>query len=385
MLRDVVRDISRRPARQQPGWAGADGLAAARDELRARAPLVSLAEVAALGRALARVAAGEAHVVQAGDCAEDPAECGVHDVRGKTGLLDLLAGRMQLRTRRPVLRAGRIAGQFAKPRTRDTETVGGRELPAYRGHLVNGPEPDPGVRRPDPRRLVHGHDAARRVMRALGRTDGDAPVWTSHEALVLDYELPQLRSTPDGRIFLASTHWPWVGDRTRHLDEAHIALLAAIENPVACKVGPLMSTGDLVALCDRLDPRREPGRLTLIARLGTEHTAARLPGMVRAVRQAGHPVIWLTDPMHGNTVVTAAGIKTRYLETVLREVRDFQCAVRGNGGADGGLHLEATADDVTECVSGPGDVDRVGDKYTTLCDPRLNPDQALRVVDAWNA
>jgi 3-deoxy-7-phosphoheptulonate synthase len=308
----------------------------------------------------------------------------------RAGLLDLLAARMQLRTRRPVLRAGRIAGQFAKPRTNDTETVGGQELPVYRGHLVNGPEPDPSSRRADARRLLHGHRAAATVLRHLGWRRGDAmpvgaPVWTSHEALLLDYELPQLRRERDGRLFLTSTHWPWVGERTRHLDGAHVALLAAVENPVACKAGPLITTGELVALCARLDPHRRPGRLTLIARLGADHAAARLPELVRAVRDAGHPVIWLTDPMHGNTSVVGSGVKTRFLSAVLREVRDFQHAVRGNGGTAGGLHLETTPDNVTECVACPDEADRAGDKYTSLCDPRLNPDQALSVVDAWHA
>jgi len=388
-LHDAVREIRSRPVRQQPTWADADDLSTACEQLRDRPTLVELADVSALGLALARVAAGEAHVVQAGDCAEDPADCGVSDVLRRVGLLDLLAGRMQLRTRRPVLRVGRIAGQYAKPRTRDTETVDGRELPVYRGHLVNGPEPDPRSRRADPRRLVHGHNAASAVMRHLGwwhaATPVGAPVWTSHEALLLDYELPQLRRTLDGRLFLTSTHWPWIGDRTRQLDGAHVALLAAVENPVACKVGPLMSAEELLALCARLDPHHRPGRLTLIARLGADSAADRLPELVRAVRQAGHPVVWLSDPMHGNTVVATSGFKTRFLNVVHREVRDFQHAVRTNGGTAGGLHLETTPDDVTECVACPADVDRVGDKYTSLCDPRLNPDQALSVIDAWAA
>ncbi|KHD76863.1 phospho-2-dehydro-3-deoxyheptonate aldolase [Actinoplanes utahensis] len=379
-----------RPARQQPAWADPGRLAVAREQLRTRPALVEPADISALGRELARVAAGTAHVVQAGDCAEDPADCGAGDVMRRAALLDVLADRMERRTRRPVLRAGRIAGQFAKPRTQDTEAVGGQELPVYRGHLVNSPEPDPRSRRADARRLVHGHGAAATVLRHLGWPDGaaaraGAPVWTSHEALLLDYELPQLRHDVTGRLFLTSTHWPWIGERTRQLDGAHVALLAAVDNPVACKVGPRMTVPELLALCARLDPHRRPGRLTLIARLGAEQAAARLPELVRAVRDSGHPVIWLTDPMHGNTFVADSGTKTRFLSTVLREVRDFQAALRDNGVTAGGLHLETTPDDVTECVACPGQADLAGDKYTSLCDPRLNPGQALRVIDAWNA
>ncbi|MFI5932128.1 3-deoxy-7-phosphoheptulonate synthase [Actinoplanes sp. NPDC051494] len=386
---DLVAAILSRPAAQQPTWPDPAEVDHVRAALARAEPLVRPAGIAALRGALARVAAGEASVIQAGDCAEDPAETAASDVQRKTGLLDMLAGRLQLSTHHPVLRAGRLAGQFAKPRTRPTETVGDRVLPVYRGHAVNGPEPDSRSRRPDPRRLLLAHQASGAVLEHLGwghPAPGPplgAPVWTSHEALLLDYELPQVRRGADGGLFLSSTHWPWLGDRTRQLDGAHVALLAAVANPVACKVGPGIDPDDLLALCARLDPDRSPGRLTLIARLGAAGVT-RLPGLVRAVRRAGHPAIWLVDPMHGNTVVTAAGLKTRYLEAVMREVREFQDAVRAEGAVAGGLHLETTPDDVTECVTDRSHAERVGDKYTTLCDPRLNPDQALTVVGAWN-
>ncbi|GAA2394307.1 3-deoxy-7-phosphoheptulonate synthase [Dactylosporangium salmoneum] len=386
MAEDLAAAVRACPAAQQPDWGDPAGLAAARTHLAQQPPLVRAADVFALRAHLARVAGGEAAVVQAGDCAEDPAECSYGDVTRKAGLIDMLAGALQQETRRPVLRVGRMAGQLAKPRTRPVELVGGQELPVYRGHLVNAPEPDPQSRRPDPARLVAGHRTAREVLTHLGWLGPRRAVpttWTSHEALLLDYELPQLRRTATGRWLLTSTHWPWIGERTRALDGAHVALLAAVVNPVACKVGPSTSAADLVALCGRLDPRREPGRLALIARLGAAAVADRLPVLVEAVRAAGHPVVWLVDPMHGNTVTTAQGLKTRLLDTVVREVRAFQCAVRGSGGVAGGLHLETSPDDVTECAADAGHVERVGDKYTSLCDPRLNPEQAMSVIAAW--
>jgi 3-deoxy-7-phosphoheptulonate synthase len=338
---------------------------------------------------LAEVAAGHAQVVQAGDCAEDPAECTAGYVARKAGLLDVLAGTIKMITHRPVVRAGRIAGQFAKPRSRPTERVGDLELPAYRGHMVNSPEPDPERRRPDPGRLLAGYRAAARAMEHLGwhrgRSRGtlDAPVWTSHEALLLDYEVPLLRRDEEGGWLLTSTHWPWIGERTRQVDGAHVELLSRVTNPVACKVGPGMTEDELLALCERLDPGREPGRLTLIARMGADMVAHRLPPLVAAVRSAGHPALWLTDPMHANTVTTPEGLKTRYLEAVKQEVEDFQCAVASGGGTAGGLHLETTPDDVTECVVNESGLARVGDKYTSFCDPRLNPRQAVAIVSAW--
>lgn len=386
-MADLMTTLRALPAEQQPDWGDPAGVAAARAELAHLPALVKAADVLELRQRLATVAAGEACVVQAGDCAEDPAECSFGDVTRKAGLIDMLAGTLQQDTRRPVLRVGRLAGQLAKPRTRATEHVAGQELPAYRGHLVNGPEPDPQRRRPDPVRLVAGYHTAREVLTHLGWRGPrrSAPhTWTSHEALVLDYELPQLRRTPSGRWLLASTHWPWIGERTRRPDGAHVALLAAVVNPVACKVGPTTTPADLVVLCDRLDPHREPGRLALISRLGAGVVADRLPALVAAVHAAGHPAIWLVDPMHGNTVTTAQGLKTRFLETVVREVRAFGCAVREAGGVAGGLHLETTPDDVTECAADASHAERVGDKYTTLCDPRLNPSQAMSVIAAWS-
>ncbi|TDC02144.1 phospho-2-dehydro-3-deoxyheptonate aldolase [Micromonospora fluostatini] len=373
-------------ARQQPEWEDPAHVEHIRAVLAALPPLVEVDSLTRLRGLLARVAAGQAQVVQAGDCAEDPAECTADDVERKKALLTVLAGAMSAITHQPVVRVGRIAGQYAKPRSAPTEWVDGVELPVYRGHMVNGPEPTPHARRPDPQRLLTGYQAASHLLDHLTPTPQartEPAVWTSHEALLLDYEIPMLRRDPQGRTALTSTHWPWIGERTREATGAHVSLLANVINPVACKVGPRTTAADLLAVCARLDPEREPGRLTLIARMGADATMELLPPLVRAVRAAGHPVVWLVDPMHGNTVTTAEGRKTRVVETIIREVTAFQFAVRAAGGTPGGLHLETTPDDVTECVDAHDATDRLGERYTTLCDPRLNPRQAVAVVSAW--
>lgn len=375
-------------ARQQPDWNDPEGLERVRQRLASAAPLVTLGDVLDLRERLAAAAAGKVQIIQAGDCAEDWAECTPVDVVRKQALLDAMAGVMSLNAHRPVLRAGRLAGQYGKPRSNDTETVNGVELPVYRGHMVNSPEPDPVLRRPDPRRMLTGYQASQTIMELLGWGGAamprlGSPVWTSHEMLLLDYERPLVRRQADGRWLLTSTHWPWIGERTRQVDGAHVALLASVANPVACKAGPRMTTDELLALCERLDPEREPGRLTLIARMGADAVAGKLPRLVAAVRAAGHPVVWLSDPVHGNTVERPGGVKTRLVPTVVREVREFQDAVASAGGVAGGLHLETTPYDVGECVDDEQQAQQLSEKYTTFCDPRLNPRQALTVAAAW--
>ncbi|MFI0982710.1 3-deoxy-7-phosphoheptulonate synthase [Streptomyces sp. NPDC021093] len=389
-MEDVMRDIRVRGALQQPEWGDPLQVSRVGEALASRPPLVRATDVRVLRGFLAKVALGEAMVVQAGDCAEDPQECTADHVARKAAVLDLLAGALRMVTRKPVVRVGRIAGQFAKPRSKPTEMVGDTELPSFRGHMVNAPEPDADSRRPDPLRILTGYMAANDIVDHLGWRDSAAgramvepPVWTSHEALLLDYEIPMLRTDERENVFLGSTHWPWIGERTRQVEGAHVALLSEVSNPVACKVGPGMTPEQLLALCERLDPAREPGRLTLIARMGADKVAERLPRLVEAVRTAGHPVIWLTDPMHGNTVSAPGGLKTRYVETVSLEVVRFQDAVREGGGVAGGLHLETTPDNVTECVSNKAELDNVGDRYTSFCDPRLTPWQAVSVISAW--
>lgn len=387
MTGDMV-SIPLERARQQPEWEDLSQVQRARETLAGRPGLVDVRDVETLHAHLAQVSAGAAEVIQAGDCAEDPAECLASDVVGKVAVLDLLAGAMKLAGRRPVLRAGRIAGQFAKPRSQPIERIADQDLPVFRGHLVNGPAPELDERSPDPLRLITGYMAAADIMGFLGwgcAGGMEHPVWTSHEALILDYELPLLRRTRDGRLLLASTHWPWVGERTRQTDGPHVALLAQVLNPVAVKVGPGIGADELLALCHLLDAERCPGRLTLIVRMGAGTVTDRLPALVRAVRSAGHPVVWLVDPMHGNTVVTQSGHKTRYVRTLQREVREFRAVLAEEGVFPGGIHLETTPSQVTECVLDEWEADRAGKVYTSHCDPRLTVYQALEVLEAWTA
>ncbi|MGW0791966.1 3-deoxy-7-phosphoheptulonate synthase [Streptomyces sp. NPDC002911] len=388
----AVTDM-RKPALQQPEWDDPSQVRRIREVLAARPPLVRAEDVTVLRTLLAQVARGEALVVQGGDCAENPGECDAAYVSRKSAVLDLLAATLKMATHKPVVRVGRIAGQFAKPRSRPMELIGDLELPVYRGHMVNGPEPDAESRRHDPLRLLTSYMTASDVMEHLGwrgpAVPGHQPLieprlWTSHEALVLDYEEPMIRELSDGRRWLGSTHWPWIGERTRQLDGAHLDLVAGIVNPVAVKVGPTTTVDEVTLLCERLDPLREPGRLTLIARMGAEPVAERLPALVEAVRGAGHPVIWLSDPMHGNTVVGPDGHKTRLLETMAREIRGFLRAVTDAGGTAGGLHLETTPDDVLECATDVSVYEGKAVRRTSLCDPRLNTEQAVSLLSAWS-
>ncbi|MFB8351427.1 3-deoxy-7-phosphoheptulonate synthase [Streptomyces niveus] len=379
-------------AAQQPNWDDPRRLAEVRDVLSAARPLVSADQIATLRRSLELVADGKALILQTGDCAEHPDECGEPHIAAKSRLVHGLADLLGARSGLPVVRVGRIAGQFAKPRSNPVEEIDGQlPLPAYRGHMVNLPEPDTHSRRADPSRMVMCFMTARETMRHLGwRTDGDpagrdieSPIWTSHEALLMDYEQPQLRRLDDSRWMLGSTHWPWIGERTRQLDGAHVALLSEVVNPVSCKVGPATTPDELLDLCERLDPRREPGRLTLIARMGAEVIADRLPALVRAVRDDGRPVLWLSDPLHGNTVRRADGSKTRVVATVVEEVREFLSVLDEAGVPAHGLHLEASPYAVAECVGGATSTLPTAVGAPSLCDPRLDTGQAAEVVSLW--
>ena len=383
---DEIQHWRRVPAHQQPQWHTTADPAV--KTLTTLPGLVDETEVDALSLLLAEAATGTLGVVQAGDCAEDPAHCVPERLAGKVELLRTLASAMTAATGSETLVAGRIGGQFAKPRSQATEMIDGAALPAFRGLMVNAPDADPWARRADPGRMLTCYAAGRATTEFLReRATGGTPqqrTWTSHEALVLDYEVPLLRRSRDGRLLLASTHWPWVGDRTRDPDGAHVRLLAEVANPVACKVGPSMTAAALLRLCARLDPHRRPGRLTLIVRMGAGQVAHRLPALVATVREAGHPVLWLCDPLHGNTTVGPDGLKTRILTTVLAEIRQFRAAVRAAGGVAAGLHLEATDEPVTECLWRASEVPAAGPgTRTTLCDPRLDRAQALAAVDAW--
>ncbi|MGU0775724.1 3-deoxy-7-phosphoheptulonate synthase [Pseudomonas aeruginosa] len=428
---DLLQRVRRCEALQQPEWGDPSRLRDVQAYLRGSPALIRAGDILALRATLARVARGEALVVQCGDCAEDMDDHHAENVARKAAVLELLAGALRLAGRRPVIRVGRIAGQYAKPRSKPHEQVGEQTLPVYRGDMVNGREAHAEQRRADPQRILKGYAAARNIMRHLGwdaasgQEANASPVWTSHEMLLLDYELSMLREDEQRRVYLGSTHWPWIGERTRQVDGAHVALLAEVLNPVACKVGPEIGRDQLLALCERLertrqvdgahvallaevlnpvackvgpeigrdqllalcerlDPRREPGRLTLIARMGAQKVGERLPPLVEAVRAAGHPVIWLSDPMHGNTIVAPCGNKTRLVRSIAEEVAAFRLAVSGSGGVAAGLHLETTPDDVTECVADSSGLHQVSRHYTSLCDPRLNPWQALSAVMAWS-
>ncbi|MFJ1759501.1 3-deoxy-7-phosphoheptulonate synthase [Amycolatopsis sp. NPDC088138] len=379
--------LSDYPAAQQPDWPDRTEVADVRDTLSEREDVVGPAEVLQLRSLLARAAEGEFCVLQAGDCAEDPADTGVRAVARKIGMLDTLAEIMRVGSGRPVLEVGRIAGQYAKPRSQNVENVDGHELPVYRGPIVNSPEPTAEARRPDPGRILDAHEAALGVRASIGRlgrgtgADPAGRIWTSHEALLLDYEVPLVRRMPGGRSYLASTHWPWIGERTRRSDGAHVHLLSTVVNPVAAKVSAKAPIEDVLKLCEQLDPYRTPGRLTLIPRFGAARIGELAP-LVRAVRDAGHPVLWLCDPMHGNTVVADDGLKVRWLEDIMNELRQFVRIVTGEGGACAGLHMEASPSEISEC-HGAGITASRGPGYTTLCDPRLNLTQAVALTAHW--
>jgi 3-deoxy-7-phosphoheptulonate synthase len=378
-------------ALQQPEWLDPARAQVVTDKLSRLPGPVNWTEVLLLRSFLARAATGSYQVIQAGDCAEDPADCTCFAVTRKFALLDTIAEVMETRTGKPVIRIGRVGGQFAKPRSAPTELVNGVRLPVYRGHLINGPEADPVVRQPDPDRMLTCYEAACRVTETLRlRAQGwlppsGVPLWASHEALVLDYELPFIRRTPTGQKVLTSTHLPWVGERTRQVDGAHVTMLAQVINPVGCKIGPAATQAEVRQLCERLDPHREPGRLVLIARMGADRVATAFPPLVSALRSEGHSITWLCDPMHGNTIRTRGELKTRLMRDVIAEVVAFQEAVADEGDVAAGLHLEATPEWVTECAWSVADLGHVGERYTSLCDPRLNPAQSLRVADAWRA
>jgi 3-deoxy-7-phosphoheptulonate synthase len=422
------------PAAQQPVWPDADALKRAEARLAALPPLVFAGEARHLTRQLADVAHGEAFLLQAGDCAESFAEFSADSIRDKLKIVLQMAVVLTYAAGVPVVKVGRIAGQFAKPRSAPTERVGDVELESFRGHMVNDEAFDPEARRPDPERLVAAYqqsastlnlvraftkggfadlsqvhvwnqqfvassaegrryerlaseiDRALRFMAAcgidLGAEEGlhEVDFWTCHEALILPYEecLTRMDSLT-GDWYDCSAHMVWVGDRTRQLDGAHVEFASGINNPVGVKIGPDCTPAQVTALCDALNPDRLPGRLTLITRLGADRLAALLPPLVRAVEAGGHPVVWVCDPMHGNTFTSAGGRKTRRFDDILAELRAFFDVHRDEGTWPGGVHVELTGDDVTECLGGAeeifeGDLD---ERYTTTCDPRLNARQSL--------
>jgi 3-deoxy-7-phosphoheptulonate synthase len=364
-------------ARQQPQYPDSAALAAATRELAAYPPLVPYAEVEALRAAIAEAQAGRAFLLQGGDCAESFAEFSPENIDGNFALIEAMAERIAAASGLKVIRLGRMAGQFAKPRSAAMEVRGGVALPAYRGDIVNSIAFDAAARRPDPERMFRAYaQAAATLDRLKGRA-----FHASHECLLLPFEQALVRM--DGRAYGASAHFLWIGDRTRFTGSAHVELVRGLANPIGIKCGPTLDPETLLALLAILDPGREPGRITLIARMGHDRVAALLPPLIRAVRASGHPVLWACDPMHGNTMRTPGGAKTRPLALILAEARAFFAAAATEGVRCGGLHFEMTGRDVAECTGGgvePGDAD-MADRYHTHCDPRLNPTQAMVLAE----
>lgn len=371
------------PIEQQPDWPDRDELDAVADYLHGLPALTPVEEILRLREDLARANAEPGFVLQAGDCAEPLGAAAMASARAKHELITSLSGRLAHELDRPVTALGRLGGQFAKPRSEAFESVGEQRLPVFRGVMVNEPAPNLRARQPDPHRLISCYYTARQVMAELSAAGSS--LRTSHEVLILEYEQALTRlDEATGEWFLCSTHLPWVGDRTRRLDGAHLHFLAGLGNPVAVKIGPSADVDEVVRMCALLDPHRLPGRLTLISRMGHRSIATCLPPLVRAVADAGHPVGWMCDPMHGNTVRGTGGVKTRHLHDIIAEVTTFVEVLRRHGRQPMGLHLELAADDVTECVGGARvpDQSHLGRAYRSLCDPRLNNEQADAVVDA---
>jgi len=424
----------RYPAVQQPVWPDSAALDAALAELRALPPLVFAGEARTLRHQLARVSEGKGFLLHAGDCAESFAEFSADSIRDKLKVILQMSLVLTYSTGVPTLKVGRIAGQFAKPRSSPTETRDGMELPSFLGDIVNDFEFEAAARRPDPQRMVRGYNQAAATLNLLraftkggfadlreahqwnlqfiaSRREGrrydvlaeeieralrfmaacgidleseaqlhEVDFYTSHEALLLGYEEALTRrDSLTGDWYDCSAHLLWIGHRTHQLDGAHVEFLSGVQNPIGLKVGPDVSPEQLVELCRRLDPAREPGRLTLVSRMGAEKVAAHLPALLRAMQRAGQPVVWACDPMHGNTYVHESGYKTRHFDAVMHEVEQFFDCCREQGVWPGGVHVELTGDNVTECLGGGDDVrgEDLESRYETRCDPRLNARQSL--------
>jgi 3-deoxy-7-phosphoheptulonate synthase len=367
-------------ARQQPAYPNAAVLDATLRELSAYPPLVHASDAHRLTGQLAEAQAGRAFFLQGGDCAESFAEFSPDNIRALHALLTAIARRLAEASGLKVITAARIAGQFAKPRSKALEEKGGASLPMYRGDIVNGIAFDEAARRPDPERMFRAYAQSAATLSHLHDLSAGEPFYTCHEALLLPYEEALVRRDGAG-WYGSSAAFLWVGDRTRFAGSAHVEFLRGLSNPIGIKCGPSLSPDELLYLLDRLNPARQAGRITLIARMGAQQIADRLPPLLRAVAREGHPVLWSCDPMHGNTI-KANGFKTRPLERILEELAAFFALCRAEAAYPGGIHLELTGRDVAECTGGPQPV-RVadlGDRYHTHCDPRLNPRQAMEAA-----
>jgi 3-deoxy-7-phosphoheptulonate synthase len=370
-------------APQQPDWPDPARLHQVTSELADLPPLVTPAECDTLRDRMAAVSRGEAFMLQGGDCAETFATSSAESVAGKVRTLAQMALAISRGTGQRVVTVGRIAGQYGKPRSAPTETRHGLTLPVYRGDAVNGAEFTLPARTPDPHRLLSAYHASADALTRLRDLVGDGEFFTSHEALLLPYEHALTRGHPlTGVRHGTSGHLLWIGERTRQLGGAHVDFAAGIANPVAVKLGPTAAPDDVLALADRLDPDRVPGRLTLIARMGSSRVRDVLPALVEKAVAEGLAPNWVCDPMHGNTITTPTGHKTRLFDDILDEITGFFAVHHALGTVPGGLHLEVTGEDVTECVGGYPmvAVDGVHRRYETVCDPRLNPSQALELA-----
>ena len=422
------------PAVQQPNWPDTAHLDSALKQIASFPPLVFAGEARSLQAALGQVASGNAFLLQAGDCAESFEEFTAVNIREKLRVILQMAVMLTYSMGVPVVKVGRIAGQFAKPRSNDTEMVDGTELPVFRGHMVNDPIANLDARVPNPQRLVQAyHQAASTLnlvraftkggfadlnrvhswnqefvatsaegrryeqvaseveralafMRACGidtETNNalhQVDVYTSHEALILGYEEALTRQDSlTGGWYDCSAHMLWIGERTRQLDGAHVEFLRGVENPLGCKIGKTTDVDYVLSLCEKLNPARIPGRLTLISRMGAGNVEESLRPLLRAVRDAGHPVVWACDPMHANTFTAPNGRKTRNFEDIMSEIVGFVKAHRAEGTWPGGIHIELTGDNVTECLGGSEAVSNedLDTRYETVCDPRLNARQSL--------
>ena len=424
-------------ARQLPNYPDPEAVATAEGELRRYPPLVFAGEARALTAELAEVANGRAFLLQGGDCAESFAEFHPNNIRDTFRVLLQMAVVLTYASKLPVVKVGRMAGQFAKPRSADMEEIDGVSLPSYRGDNVNDIAFTPEARRPDPQRMVKAYSqsaATLNLLRAfaqggyanlqqvhawtldfMGRSGwasqyqqladriGEAlafmaacgvnpetvpqlratSFYTSHEALLLQYEQALTRQDSlTGDWYDTSAHMLWIGDRTRFLGSAHVEYLRGVNNPIGVKCGPSLEPDVLLRLLDVLDPSRTPGRITLITRYGYDKIETGLPPLVRAVKREGRPVVWSCDPMHGNVVKAANGYKTRPFERILAEVRGFFAVHRAEGTHGGGIHAEMTGQNVTECTGGAIAVTEQGlaDRYHTHCDPRLNASQSIELA-----
>ncbi|HEX2553253.1 MAG TPA: 3-deoxy-7-phosphoheptulonate synthase class II [Microvirga sp.] len=426
-----------KPIQQAPAYPDPQALAEVEKQLAGYPPLVFAGEARKLKRQLAKVAAGEAFLLQGGDCAESFAEHSADNIRDLFRVFLQMAVVLTFAGASPVVKVGRVAGQFAKPRSAPTETIDGIELPSYRGDIVNDFDFTDAARVPDPARqimvyrqsaatlnlirafatggyanLENAHrwmlgflkdspqssrysEIAERItealdfMRAIGLDPELHPemrttdFYTSHEALLLGYEqaLTRVDST-SGDWYDCSAHMLWIGDRTRQADHAHVEYMRGIKNPIGMKCGPSLKADDLLRLIDTLNPENEAGRLTLICRFGADKVFDHLPALIRAVKKDGRTVVWSCDPMHGNTIKSASGYKTRPFEKIMSEVQNFFAVHRAEGTHAGGVHLEMTGKNVTECTGGARaltDAD-LRDRYHTACDPRLNAEQALEIA-----